>query len=145
MGVNIPCFTYGLSSEDLETCRRALAMTVPEDAQVDLIPITAVMLPRLVGQILDEVGMQSLSSRAEPLPAAGAVSVVFIGTQARETINGIMQGCKSVWAGSGELIFVMVTATATGWTFQYYLDHVIEEHEYMKSHDPRDEPEMRRL
>ena len=145
MAENILCFTYGLSSDDMEACNRALSVMGLGERQPDLIPIAATMLPRMVGEVMNEIRTQSTSQREHPLPVVGGARLVFMGTQERATLIRIMQCCKSVLADPGEVIFAMVTETAVGWTFQYYLDHVIEEHEYMKSHDPRDEPEMKRL
>ncbi len=145
MAENILCFTYGLSSDDMEACNRALSVIGSGERQPDLIPITASMLPRKVGEVMNEIRTQSTSQREHPAPVVGGTRLVFMGTQDREILIRIMQGCKSVLADPGEVIFAMVTETAVGWTFQYYLDHVIEEHEYMKSHQPQDVPEMKPL
>ena len=54
----------------------------------------------------------------------------------------IVESFKSVLPNPRDVVFAMVTETALKWTFSYYLDHLSEEHAYMKSHRPEDEPDM---
>jgi hypothetical protein len=37
----------------------------------------------------------------------------------------------------------MITETASTWTFQNYFEHLMKEHEYMKTHSPKNDPDMK--
>jgi len=137
------CFTWGLPNKDIESCHLALLEMSPGDIQLDLIPITQAILPRIVRDVIDQYGPTPVAQGDHEPLAKGACRVVLMHTENREEIMQIMKSFKSVLARPNDLIFAMITDTALGWTFQYYLDHVVEEHEYMKNHRPQDNPDMR--
>ena len=137
------CFTWGLSISDLESCRQASSETSPGDIRLCLVPISQEMLPRIVREVIDEHGAKPMVQEGDKLPATGAFRMALMHTKEREEILQIMKSLKSVLSNPSDLIFAMITDTAQGWTFQYYLDHVAEEHEYMKSNRPQDNPDMR--
>jgi len=137
------CFTWGLLTQDIESCHRAFLEMSPGDIQLHLIPITQEILPRIVRDVIHEYGAKQMAPPHNNPPATGAFRVVLMHTEEREEILKIMKSFKAVLANPSDLIFAMITDTALGWTFQYYLDHVAEEHEYMKNHEPADNPDMR--
>jgi hypothetical protein len=139
------CFTRGLSNNDIETCTRAFMEIPPGDIGLTLIPITEEMLPKLVRDVIDEYGAIPMSHGDNRQPVSEPFRVVLMQTEERGEIRKIMKCFKSVLANPSDMIFAMITETALGWTCQYYLDHVVEEHEYMKSHRPEDEPDMKPL
>ena len=137
------CFTWGLPNKDIESCHQAFLEMSPGDIQLGLIPINQAILPRIVRDVIDQYGAAPAAQiDHEPL-AKGACRIVLMHTGERGEIMQIIKSFKSVLAKPNDLIFAMITDTALGWTFQYYLDHVAEEHEYMKSHRPEDNPDMR--
>ena len=71
--------------------------------------------------------------------------VVFMAVYSKERAITIMRAVKSVSADPGDIIFAMITETALKWTLQHYLDHVAEEHEYMKTHNPANDPDMKKI
>lgn len=143
MRVKTRCFTWGLPNRDIVSCRQALVEMSPGDIQLDLIPINQAMLPRIVRDVIDECGAQPVAQVDHEPPAKGACRVVLMHTGERGEITQIMRSFKSVLSNPNDLIFAMITDTALGWTFQFYLDHVAEEHEYMKNHRPEDNPDLR--
>ncbi len=70
---------------------------------------------------------------------------VIIQSFIRDHVFAIMRGIKSASSRPGDIIFAMLTDTAANWTVQEYLDHLKEEHEYMKTHSPENDPDMRRM
>ncbi len=71
--------------------------------------------------------------------------VVIIQSYIKEHVFAIMRGIKSVSSRPGDIIFAMLTETASKWTIQEYLDHLKEEHDYMKTHSPENDPDMKRM
>ena len=71
--------------------------------------------------------------------------VVFMGVASKERAVTIMRSIKSVSEEPGEIVFAMITQSALGWTLQEYIDHVSAEHEYMKTHNPADDPDMKKI
>ena len=139
------CFTWGLSTDDLQSCRQAFSEMSPGDIQLCLVPISQEILPRIVREVIDEHGTKPMAQEGNKPYASEAFRMVLMHTKERGEILQIMRSFKSVLSNPGDLIFAMITETAQDWTFQYYLDHVAEEHEYMKSHRPQDNPDMRPL
>lgn len=71
--------------------------------------------------------------------------VVIIQSYLKDHVFAIMRGIKSVSPRSQDIIFAMVTETASTWTMGYYLRHLKEEHEHMKTHSPEHDSDMRRM
>lgn len=68
---------------------------------------------------------------------------VIIQSYVRDHVFAIMRGIKSTSSRPGDIIFAMLTETASGWTVTEYLDHLKGEHEYMKSHSAVNDPDMK--
>jgi hypothetical protein len=71
--------------------------------------------------------------------------VVIIQSFIKEHVFAIMRGIKSASSRPQDIIFAMVTDTAASWTLEEYLKHLKTEHEYMKTHTPDQDPDMRKL
>lgn len=71
--------------------------------------------------------------------------VVIMGVAAQQRAITIMRALKSVSADPQDIVFAMVTQTSLTWTLQKYIDHVSEEHEYMKTHNPAEDPDMKKI
>ncbi len=63
----------------------------------------------------------------------------------KEHVFAIMRGIKSASSRPQDIIFAMVTDTAASWTLEEYLKHLKTEHEYMKTHTPDQDPDMKKL
>ncbi|MDC7235030.1 MAG: DUF3783 domain-containing protein [Spirochaetales bacterium] len=78
-----------------------------------------------------------------PLREGHRVVIMAVSSQQRAVT--IMRAVKSVSPDPHDIVFAMVTQTALGWTLQHYIDHVSEEHEYMKTHNPAEDPDMKKI
>ena len=71
--------------------------------------------------------------------------VVIMGVAAQPRAISIMRAVKSISAEPQDIVFAMVTQTSLKWTLQEYINHVSEEHEYMKTHNPAEDPDMKKI
>ena len=71
--------------------------------------------------------------------------VVIMAVSSQERALAIMRAVKAVSEDPQDIVFAMVTQTSLSWTLQTYIDHVSEEHEYMKTHNPADDPDMKKI
>ncbi|WP_168203471.1 DUF3783 domain-containing protein [Oceanispirochaeta crateris] len=71
--------------------------------------------------------------------------VVLMAVTQKERAVTVMRAVKSVSEDPQDIVFAMVTQTALQWTLQEYIDHISEEHEYMKTHNPADDPDMKKV
>lgn len=71
--------------------------------------------------------------------------VVIMAVAAKERAITVMRAIKSISADPQDIVFAMVTQTSLQWTLQEYINHVSEEHEYMKTHNPADDPDMKKI
>lgn len=138
----ILCFTWGLSKADMQQCQHAFGRMEPNALPLKLVSLQPKMLLLVVRDVIRQMQVQP----ADDLPAdLRPLRAVFVHTGDSAVVLKIIKSFKSVLPVPREVIFVMITETALDWTFRYYLDHVAEEHEYMKSHRPEDVPEMELL
>jgi hypothetical protein len=136
------CFTHGLSRKDIETCAMAFYVMRPPEAHLCVVPITDTLLSRTVGDVIAEQAASSPGLDATN-PSANSFRAILIVSDERDVVMDIVKSFKSALPNPGDLIFAAITETAQTWTFAYYLNHLSEEHEYMKTHRPEDDPEMR--
>ncbi|MDA3955725.1 DUF3783 domain-containing protein [Oceanispirochaeta sp.] len=71
--------------------------------------------------------------------------VVLMAVSQKERAVTVMRAIKTVSENPQDIVFAMVTQTALQWTLQEYIDHVSEEHEYMKTHNPAEDPDMKKV
>ena len=69
--------------------------------------------------------------------------VVLMAVQSKERAVTVMRSVKSISENPQDIVFAMVTQTALGWTLGEYIDHISKEHEYMKTHNPAEDPDMK--
>ena len=82
------------------------------------------------------------SSRSSSTDSATARAVLIL-TNNKQRLFKIMRGIKSVSEDPKDIIFASVTETALTWTFRNYFSHLSAEHEYMKTHSPEGDPDMK--
>jgi hypothetical protein len=75
--------------------------------------------------------------------AFGQYRVVLINSQDREQVIKVLRSFKKVLPQPQDVIFAMITETALTWRFQDYVEHLSKEHEYMKTHAPQHDPDMK--
>ncbi len=130
------CLTKGITAKIREKVLKAFKR---ENLSAHLIPITDAMGPMRVQDLLDTL------TRGEESPGGvnlGGDQVVFIATTSQEeglTLMRLFKGCSPK---PRKIAFAIITKTARNWTVEGYIDHVLQEHNYMKGADPRNEPDM---
>lgn len=137
------CFTRGLSRQEIETCAMAYYVMSPPEARLGVVPIGDDLLPRCVREVIDEQGAKTTVASDSSKPAGSSFRAVLIHSEDRERVMCVVKSFKSSLPNPGDIIFAVITKTALTWTFEYYLNHLGEEHEYMKTHRPEDDPDMK--
>lgn len=105
-------------------------------------PMTEGMIPLKIEEILSRL---SEGEMVEGKALTEGKRVVFMGVGSKERAVALMRGIKSASQDPGDIVFAMITRTALGWSLQEYIDHVCAEHEYMKTHNPADDPDMKKV
>ncbi len=137
------CFTRGLSRQEIETCAMAYYVMSPPEARLNVVPIGDDLLSRCVREVIDEQGAKKTVPSDSFKPAAGSFRAVLIHSEERERVMRVVKSFKSSLTDPGNVIFAVITETALTWTFEYYLNHLGDEHEYMKTHRPEEDPDMK--
>ena len=153
MKERIICFALGLSEEDTEKGKKSFGALNQGMHTLEVIAITQALLDANVGETLDSVMAESLpSSAVEPkaeghalFPDNPTYRVAIVHAPYREQVLQVMRGFKAVLPNPQDMIFAVITDMARTWTFEEYVGHLGKEHEYMKTHDPNDNPDMKRM
>jgi hypothetical protein len=134
------CLLKGFSKEQAAKGLEALSQIPGEESKTTFAPMTEAMLDRKVEDVLEDL----FKGETGPGKAlTGGKRVVFMAVYSKQRAVAIMRSIKSVSEDPKEIIFAMVTETALKWTLGQYIDHVSEEHEYMKTHNPAQDPDMK--
>lgn len=135
----IICFSVGLSEEDIEKGKASFYEMNNEAPTLENIAITDTMLSSKVGDVLDSMtdglGPTNAGKQKGSSLSAGFYKyrVVIVLTSERERVLQIMRSFKAVLPDPQNIIFAVVTETALTWTFEEYIRHLGQEHEYMKT------------
>lgn len=105
-------------------------------------PMTDSMLDQKVERVMESL-FEGKAPEGSPLREGHRVVIMAVSSQQRAI--SIMRAVKSQSADPGDIVFAMVTQTALQWTLAEYIDHVSREHEYMKTHNPADDPDMKQI
>lgn len=144
----------GLAVRAAEASREALDLAGFLDSSLYIRPLDDGKLTHVVGEVAETIIDELESANtAAPSPmvwddeelevGAGGPRVVLILTSDRQRLFKVMRGFKSVVDQPQDVIFAMITETAATWTVSHYFSHLSEEHEYMKTHSPEGDPDMR--
>ncbi|HET57934.1 MAG TPA: DUF3783 domain-containing protein [Deltaproteobacteria bacterium] len=148
MNERIICFTYGLSDGEIEQGKAAFHGREEDRSTLKVIPISETMLALNVGETVEKIVANPESLKdGEATSSRGSdrYRVVVIGSPDRDRVLQVMRSFKSVLADSRNVIFAMLTETAATWTFGEYIEHLGMEHEYMKTHNPAEDPDMKQM
>lgn len=135
----IICFSLGLSEEDIEKGKASFYELKKEAPPLEVIAITEPMLFSKVGEVLDSMMEGSGSTGAGKLqysdlsPGLYKYRVVIVLASEREQVMQVMRSFKAVLPDPQNVVFAVVTQTALTWTFEEYIGHLGNEHEYMKT------------
>jgi hypothetical protein len=133
------CFSLGLSEEDIEKGKASFYELNNEAPPLEVIALTESMLSSKVGDVLDSMTDGSGSNSNGKLqwsdlsPGRYKYRLVIVLTSERERVLQIMRSFKAVLPDPQDIIFAVVTQTALTWTFEEYIEHLGNEHEYMKT------------
>jgi len=152
MNESIICFTLGLSPKEIESGEAAFRAMEPRAKRLEVTPVTEDLLPATVGDTVDRKAEALSSGQTDPAlgfkgeaATLGHLRAVVMEAEEREQVVQVMRSFKSVSPNPQDLIFAMITETARTWTFQDYFHHLAKEHEYMKTHSPANDPDMKRM
>lgn len=108
----------------------------------------------IVAPITEKVAEQNTAEAAEAVAAGqwpGGVprtgkkrSALIAGADKRNAV-ALMRCFRSILPADADSAFAMVTETGRTWTVDDYLAHIRKEHEFMKSADPSQDPDMREV
>jgi len=144
-------FTLGLSPQDIEAGIAAFDAVDQSETRLQVTPMTEDLLTSTVGEAVDNRAQALRDHEAtDPsmgfhgvTPVPGHYRMVLINSQDRQQVIKILRSFKKVLPNPDDVIFAMITETALTWTFQDYVEHLSKEHEYMKTHTPEHDPDMK--
>ena len=148
----IICFAVGLSRTDIQAGSTAFSAAAPETA-LAVTPVTADLLGETVGDVIEQttkvprgVGKNTPSPEGNgTIAPGGGYRMVLIHSEDKQQVMQILRSFKQVLPDPKDVIFAVITETALTWTFENYLRHLAREHEYMKTHSPENDPDMKRM
>jgi len=143
--------TLGLSQQDIEAGTAAFDAVDQSGTRLQLATITEDLLTSTVGEAVDKKaealrkneGIDPSIGFDGVTPASGHYRVVLMHSQDKQQVIKILRSFKKVLPNPQEVIFAMITETASTWTFRHYIEHLIKEHEYMKTRSPEHDPDMK--
>ena len=143
------CLFRGFSQDQigkgLEAAAVQLAAAQYTDTEIFSRSITDDLLDTNVGEHIENLFNTDLSDQTgieNPEDSASSRGVLIL-TPDRQRLFKIMRGIKSVSENPQDIIFASVTESALTWTFRHYFSHLSAEHEYMKTHTPEGDPDMK--
>jgi len=140
-------FSQNQIAKSLEAAAAQLTAANYTDTEIFSRTITDDLLDVQVGEHIEALFSSDLSqdvmTREENSGDSVSSRGVLILTSDRQRLFKIMRGIKSVSENPQDIIFASVTETALTWTFRHYFSHLSEEHEYMKTHTPEGDPDMK--
>lgn len=148
MRERIICFALGLSDEDTAKGKSSFGALNQNMPALEVISVSQNLMGANVGATLDSVLAGAGPHGAqEPalIPERFKYRVVIMHAPAREQLLQVMRGFKAVLPNPQDMIFAVITDMARTWTFEEYIGHLASEHEYMKTHDPSENPDMKRV
>ena len=131
----------GFDKSEIEDGKIRLASQGEDLTNMKFVPATPGMLDENVEELLNRIEDGSSETGGD---AAGEKTVIMA-VSSQEKALKVMRAFKGILNEPGSAAFAMITPTSLTWTLGYYMDHVSKEHEYMKTHNPADDPEMKKI
>ena len=132
----------GFTKEQIEEGRNILAGKGEKLEELIFVPADSKMLETNVEELLNEadsMGQQAAKDSIEGL------KTVIMAVASQDKALTIMRTYKSILKDPSEPAFAMITPTSLTWSLGYYMDHIHKEHEFMKTHNPADDPDMKKI
>lgn len=105
-------------------------------------PITDVVAEQVTADAVDAVARGKWPGGT---PRSGGRRGALIAGADKRSAVGLVRCFKSILPRDSDPAFAMVTETGSGWTVNEYLAHIRKEHEFMKTADPSEDPDMREV
>ena len=131
----------GFSPEEIENSKATLFARHIDLQELLFIPVSEAMMSVKVEELLNRLEKDPAVNEE---PAQG-LKTMIMATGSQEKALQVMRAFKSVLTDPAEPAFAMVTQTSLSWTLGYYMEHVHKEHDYMKTHNPADDPDMKKI
>ena len=131
----------GFEEEDILKGKNQLASQGVDLQDMVFIRADEKMLEENVEALLTRIDREG----AESAGGAPGSMAVIMAVQSQEKALTVMRAFKKILPEAGKPAFAMITPTSLTWTLGYYMDHVTKEHEYMKDHNPADDPDMKKI
>lgn len=112
------------------------------DYKTSFAPMTDVMTTMKMETLIESL-FEGNAPGGNPLREGHRVVIMAVADKQRAIT--IMRALKSISTDPKDIVFAMVTQTSLQWTLQEYIDHISEEHEYMKTHNPAEDPDMKKM
>ena len=105
-------------------------------------PITEIVAEQVTADAVDAVARGKWPGGT---PRTGGRRGALIAGADKRNAVGLVRCFKSILPKDADPAFAMITETGSQWTVDEYLDHIRQEHEFMKTADPADDPDMREV
>ncbi len=135
-------FFSGFSKEQIKRGRALLAEAGAPVEEMRFVPVDDEILQAKVEELLLWFDNHE---QPEIIDAVAGLKAVIMAVDSREQGLHAMRIYKSILEDPSEPAFAMVTQTSLVWPLADYLEHIHKEHEYMKTHNPADDPDMKRI
>ena len=131
----------GFTQEDINRGKSELTSKGINTGDMIFLPADKAMLEENVESLLTRIEEEDITSEGN---APGSMAVIMaVGSQ--EKALTVMRTFKGILDTPEKPAFAMITPTSLTWNLGYYMDHVTKEHEYMKTHNPADDPDMKKI
>ena len=123
------------------------ALTAFAGAGGDASRVVAAPITDLVADQNTDEAINAVASGEWPggTPRSGGRRGALIAGADKANAVALMRCFKSILPSDADPAFAMVTETGRKWTVDEYLAHIRQEHEYMKTADPSQDPDMKEV
>lgn len=137
----------GFSKNQISSGKNVLAGKIDNHENITLVSVSEDMKNRnvevLLDMILEDSTKHDYSALNEDNEEKNKVVIMAVASQ--ERAFSVMRAYKSILDKPADAAFAMVTQNSLEWTLDYYIKHVSKEHEYMKTHDPSKNKDMKQV
>lgn len=123
------------------------ALTAFSEAGGDSSAVIAAPITENVGQQITAEAAEAVAAGNWPggVPRRGKRRSALIAGADKRNAVALMRCFRSILPADADPVFAMVTETGRTWTVDDYLAHIRKEHEFMKTADPSQDPDMREV
>jgi hypothetical protein len=131
----------GFETQLLDEGKNLLASQGENMKEILFVPATKSMKKEKVEKLLNRIDNDEYTKEE----SIEGTKTVIMAVNSQERAIMLMRTFKSLLPNPQEAAFAMITETSLSWSLEYYMDHVTQEHEYMKTHNPENDPDMKKI